>query len=67
MVELSGGRDELTREPVGVAKGRQMGEMIHFYEAEIEWTGDKDLKLSSGKLPAVAAGAPPEFKGREGN
>ena len=44
-----------------------MGEMIHFYEAEIEWTGDKDLKLSSGKLPAVAAGAPPEFKGREGN
>ena len=45
-----------------------MGEMIqHFYEAEIEWTGDKDLKLSGGKLPAVAAGAPPEFKGREGN
>ena len=39
----------------------------YFYEAEIEWTGDKDLKLSSGKLPAVAAGAPPEFKGREGN
>jgi organic hydroperoxide reductase OsmC/OhrA len=44
-----------------------MGEMIYFYEAEIEWTGDKDLRLSSAKLPAVAAGAPPEFKGREGN
>lgn len=39
----------------------------YFYQAEIEWTGDKDLKLSSGKLPAIAAGAPPEFKGREGN
>jgi hypothetical protein len=41
-----------------------MGEMIqHFYEAEIEWTGDKDLKLSGGKLPTVAAGAPPNSKG----
>ena len=39
----------------------------YFYETEIEWTGEKDLKLSSGKLPAIAAGAPPEFKGREGN
>jgi peroxiredoxin-like protein len=39
----------------------------YFYETEIEWTGDKDVKLSSGKLPAIAAGAPPEFKGREEN
>ncbi len=39
----------------------------YFYETEIEWTGDKDMKLSSGKLPAIAAGAPPEFKGREEN
>ena len=39
----------------------------YFYETEIEWTGDKDVKLSGGKLPAIAAGAPPEFKGREGN
>lgn len=39
----------------------------HFYETEIDWTGDKDVKLSSGQLPAIAAGAPPEFKGREGN
>jgi peroxiredoxin-like protein len=39
----------------------------YFYVAEIEWTGDKDLKLSSGHLPAIAAGAPPEFKGREDN
>ena len=39
----------------------------YFYETEIEWKGEKDLKLSSAKLPAIAAGAPPEFKGREGN
>lgn len=39
----------------------------YFYETEIEWTGDKDVKLSGGTLPAIAAGAPPEFKGREGN
>ena len=39
----------------------------YFYQTEIEWTGAKDVKLSGGKLPAIAAGAPPEFKGREGN
>ena len=37
------------------------------YETEIEWTTEKDLQLRSGKLPAIAAGAPPEFKGREEN
>src|SRR5918994_5025036 len=39
----------------------------HFYQTDIDWTGDKEVKLSSGKLPAIEAGAPPEFKGREGN
>ena len=38
----------------------------HLYENEIEWQGGKDLKLGGGKLPDIAAGAPPEFKGREG-
>jgi len=38
----------------------------YFYETEIEWQGDKNLQIASGKLPAIAAGAPPEFKGREG-
>lgn len=38
-----------------------------FYETEIEWKGEKDLKLTGGKLPVIDAGAPPEFKGREGN
>ena len=44
-----------------------MSESTYFYETEIEWTGDKDVKLNSGKLPAIAAGVPPEFKGREEN
>ena len=45
-----------------------MAEAIqHFYNVEIEWIGGKDVKLSSGDLPPIAAGAPPEFKGREGN
>lgn len=39
---------------------------IYLYEAEIEWIGAKDLQVSSGKLPAIAGGAPPEFKGRDG-
>ena len=38
----------------------------YYYETEIEWTGARDLKLTSAKLPAIGAGAPPEFKGREG-
>ena len=39
----------------------------YFYETEIEWKGKKDLRISSGKLPVIEAGTPPEFKGREGN
>jgi peroxiredoxin-like protein len=39
----------------------------YFYEAEIEWKGKKDLRITSGKLPAIEAGTPPEFNGREGN
>jgi peroxiredoxin-like protein len=38
----------------------------HYYETEIEWKGEKDFKLIGAKLPGIAAGAPPEFKGREG-
>ena len=40
---------------------------VYYYETEIEWKGDKDLKLGGGKLPAINAGAAPEFKGREEN
>ncbi|HXV50114.1 MAG TPA: OsmC family protein [Candidatus Binatia bacterium] len=40
---------------------------IYYYETVIDWKGEKDLKLTGGQLPAIDAGAPPEFKGREGN
>jgi organic hydroperoxide reductase OsmC/OhrA len=40
---------------------------IYSYETEVEWTGDMDLKLRGGKRPEIAAGAPPEFHGREEN
>ena len=39
----------------------------HFYETEVEWIGAKNLKLSGAKQPAIVAGAPPEFQGREEN
>lgn len=39
----------------------------YVYETEVEWTGARDLKLASGKLPAIGAGAPAEFSGREEN
>jgi organic hydroperoxide reductase OsmC/OhrA len=39
----------------------------YFYETEIEWKGQKDLRITSRKLPVIEAGTPPEFKGREGN
>jgi len=39
----------------------------YFYETEIEWRGDKDLRITSGNLPVIEAVAPPEFQGREGN
>jgi peroxiredoxin-like protein len=39
----------------------------YFYETELEWKGEKDLRITSGKLPVIDAGAPPEFKGKENN
>jgi organic hydroperoxide reductase OsmC/OhrA len=39
---------------------------IFYYETEIEWTKDKDGQIQAPALPAVSVGAPPEFKGREG-
>jgi peroxiredoxin-like protein len=38
----------------------------YVYENQVEWKGEKDFRLSGGTLPDIAAGAPPEFKGREG-
>jgi peroxiredoxin-like protein len=39
---------------------------IFYYETEIDWTKDKEGQIKSPALPAVNVGAPPEFKGREG-
>lgn len=38
-----------------------------FYETEIEWSRDREGKLSGAGVPVIPAGAPPEFKGRQGN
>jgi len=39
----------------------------YFYETAIEWKGEKSGILSGAGLPTVAAGAPPEYNGREGD
>ena len=39
---------------------------VYYYETEIDWKGEKDLRLGAGKLPVIGAGAPPEFKGQGG-
>jgi peroxiredoxin-like protein len=38
-----------------------------FYATEIEWSRDREGKLSGSGVPIISVGAPPEFKGREGN
>lgn len=37
-----------------------------FYEAEIEWKGEKTGSLTGGDVPAISVGAPPEFNGDKG-
>ena len=36
----------------------------YFYDTEVAWRGEKNLKLVGAGLPPIDAGAPPEFKGR---
>ncbi|HZA52823.1 MAG TPA: OsmC family protein [Candidatus Udaeobacter sp.] len=38
-----------------------------YYETEIEWRKEKEGEIKGPGLPPIAVGAPPEFKGREGN
>ena len=38
----------------------------YYYETEIEWSSEKAGLLHGPNLPAIVFGAPPEFKGREG-
>jgi organic hydroperoxide reductase OsmC/OhrA len=39
---------------------------VFYYETEIEWTKENEGQIKGPTLPAVSVGAPPEFKGREG-
>jgi organic hydroperoxide reductase OsmC/OhrA len=39
---------------------------VFYYETEIEWKKEKEGQIKGAALPAVGVGAPPEFKGREG-
>lgn len=38
----------------------------YFYETEIEWSSEKAGLIHGPNLPPIVFGAPPEFKGREG-
>jgi peroxiredoxin-like protein len=40
---------------------------IFYYETEIEWKGEKHGDIGAGSVPPIRVGAPPEFKGREGD
>jgi len=40
---------------------------IFYYETEVEWKKEKAGQITGASLPAVPVGAPPEFRGREGN
>lgn len=37
-----------------------------YYETEVDWQQEKSGQLSGPALPSFAVGAPPEFKGHEG-
>jgi organic hydroperoxide reductase OsmC/OhrA len=39
---------------------------VFYYETEVEWNKEKDGQIKAPNLPVVGVGAPPEFKGREG-
>jgi organic hydroperoxide reductase OsmC/OhrA len=44
-----------------------MGEpKVFYYEIEVEWKKEKEGQVKGPTLPALGVGAPPEFKGREG-
>ena len=38
-----------------------------YYETEIEWKGEKHGDIRSSSFPPIGVGAPPEFKGRDGD
>src|ERR1700751_1524284 len=40
---------------------------VFYYETEVDWGKEKEGQLSGAGLPSLSVGAPPQFKGREGN
>jgi peroxiredoxin-like protein len=40
---------------------------MFYYETEVDWRKEKEGQLSGPGLPSLSVGAPPQFKGREGN
>jgi peroxiredoxin-like protein len=54
-----------------VASWKGIGKMaepaVFYYQTELEWKKEKEGEIGGPRLPAIAVGAPPEFKGREGS
>ena len=44
-----------------------MSETSVFFETEIGWSREREGESRGPQLPPIPVGAPPEFKGREGN
>jgi organic hydroperoxide reductase OsmC/OhrA len=40
---------------------------MFYYETEVDWWKEREGQLSGPGLPSLSVGAPPQFKGREGN
>jgi organic hydroperoxide reductase OsmC/OhrA len=40
---------------------------VFYYETDVEWKKEKEGQITGRRLPVVPVGAPPEFRGREGN
>jgi peroxiredoxin-like protein len=39
---------------------------VHFYETDVEWSGEKKGEVRAAGLPALTVAIPPEFQGHEG-
>jgi peroxiredoxin-like protein len=49
----------------GIKKMAEPG--VFYYQTELEWKKEREGEIGGPRLPAIAVGAPPEFKGREGS
>lgn len=60
---MKGGSDP--EERGGSEKNAMKEQGIFFYEAEVEWTGERKGDLRSSNLPDLQVASPPEFRGHE--